>query len=293
VVGKAKTGSGKTAVFGLACLQKLDLALDHRGGRPQALVLSPTRELATQLVASIRGLATGMPGVRVLAVTGGSPSRDQRARLEAGAHVVVATPGRCLQLLELGNLDPRFVSTLVLDEADTLLDMGFEEEVNRILKFLPPQRQTLLFSATWADRVEGLSKRLQRNPKIVSDGQAAGEQGQATKSVAAQVDPSLLKQSALLFKGGQETRLEALCHVLATADAEANGSNTASGEQGGEGSCVVFCETRIQCKEVAEALVSRGASALALHGELEQNDREKTLVRFRNKSCRILVFFRI
>ena len=118
VVGKGKTGSGKTAAFGLPLLHQLDLDLDHRGGRPQALVLSPTRELSEQLVTSLRTLATSMQGVRVLAVTGGQPSRDQRARLEAGAHVVVATPGRCLQLLEGGHLDPEALKTLVLDEAD-------------------------------------------------------------------------------------------------------------------------------------------------------------------------------
>ena len=285
IVGKAKTGSGKTVVFGLALLQQLDLALDHRGGRPQAIVLSPTRELATQLVDAIRALAASMQGVRVLSITGGQPSRDQRARLESGAHVVVATPGRCLQLLELGNLDPSHVKSLVLDEADRLLDMGFEEEVNRILKFLPPpgSRQTLLFSATWADGVERLSERVQMRPQVVSDGDVTSSQageGSTSSPDAAQVDRTLLRQSAVLFEGGEAARLDALCHVLSTA---------VVGKAGEEAMCVVFCETRLQCKEVADFLSSRGASALALHGELEQAEREKVLVRFRNRSCRVLV----
>jgi ATP-dependent RNA helicase DbpA len=284
VVGKAKTGSGKTAVFGLALLQQLDLALDHRGGRPQAIVLSPTRELATQLVDAIRALAASMQGVRVLSITGGQPSRDQRARLESGAHVVVATPGRCLQLLELGNLDPSHVKCLVLDEADRLLDMGFEEEVNRILKFLPPpgSRQTLLFSATWADGVERLSERVQMRPQVVSDGDVTSREGAGSTSSpdAAQVDRTLLRQSAVLFEGGETARLDALCHVLSTA---------VVGKEEEEAMCVVFCETRLQCKEVADFLSSCGASALALHGELEQAEREKVLVRFRNRSCRVLV----
>ena len=288
IVGKAKTGSGKTAVFGLALLQQLDLALDHRGGRPQAIVLSPTRELATQLVDATRALAASMQGVRVLSITGGQPSRDQRARLESGAHVVVATPGRCLQLLELGNLNPSHLKILVLDEADRLLDMGFEEEVTRILKFLPPpgSRQTLLFSATWADGVERLSERVQMRPEVVSDGDVtpvtssqAGA-GPTSSPDAAQVDRTLLRQSALLFEGGETARLDALCHVLSTA---------VVGKEGEEAMCVVFCETRLQCKAVSDFLSSRGASALALHGELEQAEREKVLVHFRNKSCRVLV----
>lgn len=291
VVGKSKTGSGKTCVFGLTLLQNLDLGLDNRGGRPQALVLSPTRELASQLVDVTRGLASCMEGVRVLAVTGGSPSRDQRARLDAGAHVVVATPGRCLQLLELGLLDPRFIKCLVLDEADTLLDMGFEVEVNRIIDKLPPRdrRQTMLFSATWAERVAELSERVMLRPEVFSDRLQGDtlESGLGSSTAAAeQVDRSLLQQSALLFEGGEEVRLEALCHVLATAAAPVA---VALSEEGAEPSCVVFCETRQQCNDVAAFLCSRGASALALHGDLEQSEREKVLVRFRNKSCRILV----
>ena len=160
VVGKAKTGSGKTVVFGLALLQRLDMRMSS-AGRPQALVLSPTRELAQQLVGAVRGLAVGLDGTRVVAVTGGAISRQQRDAIavrhtgleprteqvcysafgpclgQAGVHVVIGTPGRVLAMLDAGYIDPSALRTLVLDEADTLLNMGFEEEVRRIL-LLPP-----------------------------------------------------------------------------------------------------------------------------------------------------------
>ena len=154
VVGKAKTGSGKTVVFGLALLQRLDMRLAS-AGRPQAIVLSPTRELAQQLVGAVRGLAVGLDGTRVVAVTGGAIAKVQRDAIAAGVHVVVGTPGRVLQMLDAGYIDPSALRTLVLDEADTLLNMGFEEEVHCILKHLPgaAQRQTLLFSATWPAKV--------------------------------------------------------------------------------------------------------------------------------------------
>ena len=175
----------------------------------------------------------------------------------------------------------------LLPQADRLLDMGFEEEVNRILQFLPPpgKRQTLLFSATWGRDVEELSKRIQRTPEIVSDGTARGnDSGEGVGSLpgaAAQVDRALLRQWALLFAGGEETRSDALCHVLESAQPRT--------EHGEESRCLVFCETREQCEEVASLLVSRGASALAMHGGLEQSEREKVMIRFRNKSCRVLV----
>ena len=272
VVGKAKTGSGKTVVFGLALLQRLDLTLDS-GSRPQALVLSPTRELAHQLVGAVRGLAVGLPGTRVVAVTGGATSRDQRDAIKAGAHVIVGTPGRVLAMLDNGYMDASRLGTLVLDEADSLLDMGFEEEVLRVLRHLPRSRQTLLFSATWPDKVEALSARVQSQPVVVSDG---SDDGDGDAASATQVDRALLRQRAVLFSSAVD-RNAVLCAVLsASAD-------------GDRGLAVVFCETKQQCRKVAAHLQARGASALALHGDLEQRDRDQVLVRFRNGSCRILV----
>jgi ATP-dependent RNA helicase DbpA len=254
VVGLARTGTGKTAVFGLALLNKLDTTRRT----PQALVLCPTRELAEQVTGALRALGAGMPGVRVLRVTGGSPSRDQKAALEAGAHVVVGTPGRVLQQLELGRLDPSALATLVLDEADRMLDMGFEEQVHAILELLPRERQTLLFSATWPPQMSELSGRIQNDPITVGSGD--------------RIDPDLLAQSAVLC--GWDQRDDALCGVLRDREPVPT---------------LVFCETRAQCKEVATLLQRRGAAALALHGELEQRDRDEVLVRFRNGTARILV----
>jgi len=254
LVGHARTGSGKTAVFGLTILQQLDLSVRT----PQALVVCPTRELAEQLVGALRLLAVGLDGVRVITVTGGSPSRDQRAAIEAGAHVIVGTPGRLLQHLELGRIDATGVRTLVLDEADRMLDMGFEEEVAAVLGHLPPERQTLLFSATWPVVMQTLSARIQRDPEMIG--------------VVALLAGDVLTESALLC--AREERNEALRSALLAREPVPT---------------LVFCETRAQCKEVASFLRDQGAAALALHGELEQSDRDEVLVRFRNGSTRILV----
>ncbi len=254
LIGHARTGSGKTAVFGLAALQGLDLRLR----RPQALVVCPTRELAAQVVAALRAMAAGLDGVRVLAVTGGSPSRDQRDALQAGAHVVVGTPGRLLQQVELGRLDPSSLRLLVLDEADRLLDMGFLEQVQALIDLLPTDRQTLFFSATWPAAMEQLSGRVQRDPSLLG--------------AADLVDGAMLQQQALLC--AWEERDDVLVAVLAARE---------------PGPTVVFCETRAQCKQVAGRLRSLGAAALALHGELSQSDRDEVLIRFRNGTARVLV----
>ncbi|MCO4745359.1 MAG: ATP-dependent RNA helicase DbpA [Proteobacteria bacterium] len=254
VVGHARTGSGKTAAFGLALLQKLDLRIRE----PQALVLCPTRELAQQLTSALRALAVGLDGARILTVTGGMPSRDQRDALAAGAHVIVATPGRVLQHLELERITLEKVEVLVLDEADRMLDMGFEEQVNDIIAFAPTDRQTLLFSATWPDEMAKLSTRVQQDPEIVG--------------VQALVDDRLLRQSAVLCD--YTVREQVLCDVLAKRTPTPT---------------LVFCETRIQCNGVAGVLQQHGASVLVLSGELEQRERDEVLVQLRNQSARVVV----
>ncbi len=254
IVGHARTGSGKTAAFALALLQKIDVSLRV----PQAMVIAPTRELADQLVAAIRALAVGLDGVRVLLVSGGNSSRDQRDALQAGAHVVVGTPGRLLHQLQLKRIQTKCLTTLVLDEADRMLDMGFEEEVLGILKYLPAARQTLLFSATWPVSTRGLSEQIQRDPVMV---------GAATL-----LDDDVLRQSVVVCD--RDYRNLALQGVLAERDPVPT---------------LIFCETRNQCKEVTAFLRSLGVSALALHGELEQRDRDEVMVCFRNESARVLV----
>ena len=254
LVAHARTGSGKTAVFGLALLQKLDVSKR----RPQAIVICPTRELASQLVASIRALAAGLDGVRVLLVTGGNSSRDQRDALKAGAHVVVGTPGRLLHQLELERIRTGSLQTVVLDEADRMLDMGFEDEVLGILDYMPRNPQTLLFSATWPDEMKELSGQIQHYPEMVG--------------VAALLDAAVLKQSVVLCKRDErEATLQGVLSERAPVPT------------------LVFCETRIQCKEVVRFLRGLGVGALALHGELEQRDREEIMVCFRNGSAKVLV----
>jgi len=254
LVGHARTGSGKTAAFGLALLQRLDVASRH----PQVLVLSPTRELAQQLTSTLRSLAVGLEGTRIITLTGGSPSRPQRDALEAGAHVIVGTPGRTLQHVELGRLDLTQLRMVVLDEADRMLDMGFEDQVNGILGYAPDDRQTLLFSATWPAVMAQLSARIQRNPVVVGAG--------------ALVDELVLRQSVVLCDRVDRDR--ALHDVLASREPVP---------------ALVFCETKRECQDVAEMLAAWGADALPLHGDLEQRDRDEVLVQLRNESARIIV----
>ncbi|SVB15697.1 uncharacterized protein METZ01_LOCUS168551, partial [marine metagenome] len=160
VLARAKTGSGKTAAFGLGLLNKLDAT----SFRTQALVLCPTRELADQIAKEIRRLARGILNVKILKLCGGVPLRPQLASLQHSPHIIVGTPGRVLKHLGKETVKLADLETLVLDEADRMLDMGFAEELDAILKFVPKDRQTLLFSATYAESIVAVSKRVQRSP---------------------------------------------------------------------------------------------------------------------------------
>jgi len=254
VIGRAHTGSGKTGAFGLALLQRLDV--DRRV--PQALVLSPTRELARQLTADLRALAVGLEGTRILAVTGGAPSRPQRDALTHGVHVIVGTPGRVLQHLELGRIDPSALDVLVLDEADRMLDMGFADQVLSITRALPRDRQSLLFSATWPDGLDTLAGQVLQGPVEVG--------------VDTLVDEEVLRQRAVFCEPDQ--RPQTLRRLLGRR---------------APGPTLVFCETKQQCRDLARDLARSGASVRALHGDLEQRDRDEVLVQLRNESVRILV----
>jgi len=164
VVAKAKTGSGKTAAFGLGLLHNLNV--DRF--RIQALVLCPTRELAEQVAEEIRRLGRGIHNIKVLTLCGGVPMGPQIGSLEHGAHIIVGTPGRLIDHLSRGRLDFSEVNTLVLDEADRMLDMGFEDEMAAVVRHVPAQRQTLLFSATYPESIEQISSQVQQNPLQVS-----------------------------------------------------------------------------------------------------------------------------
>ena len=254
VVAKAKTGSGKTAAFGLGLLQNLNV----ERFRIQSLVLCPTRELAEQVAEEIRRLARGIHNIKVLTLCGGVPMGPQIGSLEHGAHIIVGTPGRIIDHLSRQRLDLSEVNTLVLDEADRMLDMGFEDEMAAVIRHIPDNRQTLLFSATYPDTIAQISAQVQREPLQVS--------------VEATHDTSSIEQ--IFFEVEEPHRIKAVAALLSHYQPE---------------SCIVFCNTRIACQEVADELSALGVSALALHGDLEQKDRTQVLTRFANKSTSVLI----
>ena len=254
LIAQAKTGSGKTAAFGLALLAQLN----PRRFAVQALVLCPTRELADQVATQLRLLARAEENIKVVTLVGGVPLRGQTSKLEHGAHVVVGTPGRVLDHLQRGSLQLDAVRTLVLDEADRMLDMGFFEDIAAVVRLCPADRQTLLFSATYPEGVERLATQFMRQPRMVK--------------VEAQHSASRIEQR--WYEVTESQRVAAVGRLLDHFRPE---------------SSLAFCNTKARCREVVEALRTRGIHALALHGDLEQRDRDQVLVRFANRSCSVLV----
>ena len=254
VIAQGKTGSGKTAAFALGLLEKLDV----KSLRVQSLVLCPTRELAEQVANEIRKLARTVPNVKVLTVYGGVPFAAQAGSLEHGAHIIVGTPGRVEDHLNRRTLNMDGLTTLVLDEADRMLDMGFQDELDAIVDRIPKKRQTLLFSATFPDRIQAIAKRIMINPEMVQSAESH--------------DDSSIQQ--YLYKVDDQERLTALRLLLMHYRPD---------------SAVVFCTTKQETQDVADALSENGFCAVALHGDLEQRERDQTLIRFANKSASILV----
>ncbi|MDB5913709.1 MAG: box helicase family protein [Ramlibacter sp.] len=254
LIAQAKTGSGKTAAFGLSLLARLDT----RRFDVQALVLTPTRELADQVTAEIRKLARSEDNIKVVTLAGGVPLRGQLASLEKGAHVVVGTPGRVLDHLGRGSLPLATLNTLVLDEADSMLDMGFFDDMVAVARHCPPARQTLLFSATYPEGIAKLAAQFMRSPAMVK--------------VDAQHQSNAIEQR--WYEVAASDRLPAVVRLL---------------QHFRPASTIAFCNTRARCAALAELLQAQGISALALHGDLEQRDRDQVLVRFANRSCSVLV----
>lgn len=255
VIAQGQTGSGKTAAFGLGLLE----ALKETRFRVQSLVLCPTRELADQVAKEIRKLARGIPNIKVLTLCGGTPFGPQIGSLEHGTHIVVGTPGRIEEHLRKGTLILDKLSILVLDEADRMLDMGFQETLDTIIEYAPTKRQTLLFSATFPVQIQAIANRIMLDPVMVK--------------VASTHDNSSIEQQFYKL-GRDESRLTALRLLLLKIRPE---------------SCLVFCNTKRETQQVADELAAHGFSALALHGDLEQKARDQILVRFTNKSASILV----
>ena len=254
VIAQAKTGSGKTAAFGIGLLSRL--VVPHFG--VQGMVLCPTRELADQVSKELRRLARFIDNIKILTLCGGVPFGPQLGSLEHGAHIVVGTPGRMLDHLRRGTLELKSLRMLVLDEADRMLDMGFQDDLKTIIAAAPRNRQTLLFSATYPESIAAMSATVQSQP--------------VTVKVEAVHDSQQIKQ--LFYLVEREKRTAALAQILGHYRAE---------------STLVFCNTKKECQEVADTLKQRGFSALAIHGDLEQRERDQVLARFANKSVSILV----
>ena len=255
VLGQAKTGSGKTAAFGLGLLNKLDV----KRFRIQSVVLCPTRELADQVAQELRKLARAIHNIKILTLCGGMPFGPQVGSLEHGAHIIVGTPGRIEDHLGKGTLKLDDVNLLILDEADRMLEMGFQTALDYITDRMPEDRQTLLFSATYPPKIQQISARIMQSPLIVK--------------VEAEHDTSTISQH-FYHVDDNEQRLQAVRLLLLEHAPE---------------SCVIFCNTKKDAQELLDRLLGFGFSALALHGDLEQRDRDLTLVRFANKSANVLV----
>jgi len=252
VIAQAKTGSGKTAAFGIGLLSNLDV----KKFRVQSLILCPTRELAEQVSKELRILAKFAHNIKILTLIGGESFGKQLGSLRHNAHIVVGTPGRVLKHLNKESFDASNLNTLVLDEADRMLDMGFFEEIENILSHLPKQKQTLLFSATYPKEILELSKKLQNDAVMVKTIE------QETKNEIEQ---------KFFFS---EDKLQTTVALLS----EYNPKNV-----------ILFCNMKVECDSVAQALQKKDIDALALHGDMEQYERNDVLVQFANDSARILV----
>ena len=254
LIARSRTGSGKTAAFGIGLLTPLNPSFFGC----QALVLCPTRELATQSATALRTLARGLPNIKIITLCGGTPFGPQAASLEQGAHVIVGTPGRIKDHLDRGTLALDNLNCLVLDEADRMLDMGFLEPISEIIAQTPQRRQTLLFSATYPPGSEALAGRFMRSPELVEIEDANP------------FNPITQR----FYEVQPEERLPAVLRLLASERPQP---------------CIAFCHTRQQCQELQQLLSAKGVSAQALHGDMEQRERDQVLALFANQSCSVLV----
>jgi ATP-dependent RNA helicase DeaD len=256
VVGRSQTGSGKTAAFSLPVIERVDVT----SPTTQALILAPTRELATQITAEIRKLAAFKRDLRAVAIYGGAAYERQFIELKRGAHVVVGTPGRLTDHLARGTLDLSTVRMLVLDEADRMLDMGFREDIEKIMVAAPATRQTVFFSATISPAVQSLVRGYSRDARSV-----------AIETPAAS-GPPLVEQ--ICYDVRHPAKLEALLRLLEFHDVRSG---------------LIFCNTQRMVEELAEAIAARGCPAERLHGGMAQAQRTRVMDGFKRGAFRFLV----
>jgi ATP-dependent RNA helicase DeaD len=256
VVGQSETGSGKTAAFCIPAIERVDAAEPAT----QVLVLAPTRELATQITDEVRKLAALTKGLRAVAVYGGAAYERQFAELERGAHVVVGTPGRLTDHLARGTLDLSTVRILILDEADRMLDMGFRDDVEKLLAAAPAARQTVFFSATMSPAVEALVRRHSREPRSVTI---------AKTTIAGQAPVE-----QMCYEVRHHEKFAALSRLIDFHDVRSG---------------LIFCNTQRMVEELADALAARGCSAERLHGGMAQAQRTRVMDNFKKAAFRFLV----
>lgn len=250
VIAKAKTGSGKTLAFGIGVVNSLDL--DRLV--PQALIITPTRELANQVASDLKEIAKYQQNIKITTLIGGEPLSRQTASLKNGSHILVATPGRLLDHLEKEILTLKTIHTLVLDEADKMLDMGFLDDVKKVIRNMSSMRQTMLFSATFDDDILKLSKEIQKN------------------SITIEIDNIVdkLEEYYLIFDDKYISLKQILTHFMPQK-------------------AVIFCTTKVDVVALADRLYDDGYSVVDLQGDLDQYSRDENLIRFSNGSANILV----
>lgn len=255
LVALAQTGTGKTAAFGLPLLQKLDL----NDMRPQALILCPTRELCLQIADDLNDYGRKMPGLHILPVYGGTSIRNQIQNLKNGVHVLVATPGRLLDLMERGVIKLSNVRNVVMDEADEMLNMGFLEDIDAILAAVPEERNILLFSATMPSEIEKISRKYMRDPREI----VIGRKNESTASV---------RHIYYLVKASD--KYQTLKRIVDYYPRIYG---------------IIFCRTKAETQEISDRLIHDGYNVDALHGDLSQVQRDYVMQRFRIHNIQLLV----
>ena len=254
ILAQARTGSGKTAVFAIGLLNKLNI----QSYFTQAIVVCPTRELSNQVAIEIRKLASSIANTRVVTLCGGKPMGPQLASLKRDPHIVVGTPGRILKHLEIGTLKLNRIETLVLDEADRMLDMGFYDDILNIINVTPLSRQTLLFSATYPEKIKQVSDKVQIKPK----------------DIRIESSHDIPEINQIFFEVEKSHRIKMVYKLISHYELE---------------SILIFCNTKLSCQQLVTDLKPYNINALALHGDLKQFEREQILTQFSSKACSVLI----
>ncbi len=255
VIGQAQTGTGKTAAFGIATLERIDP--QNRG--LQAVILCPTRELAIQVAEELKKLSKYKRGIEILPIYGGQPIERQIRALRQGVQIIIGTPGRVMDHLDRRTLKMDGVKIIILDEADEMLDMGFREDIEIIMRKIPKERQTILFSATMSRPILDLTKKYQNKPQMIK---------------LAHKEMTVPEVEQFYFEVKQQAKTEALCRLIDLHDLKLS---------------LVFCNTKRRVDELVEILKTRGYLADGLHGDLQQRQRDTVMSKFRRREIEILV----